>query len=84
MNELRPGEKTAEELAAMQDEDIDFSDIPEAGPEFWANAQLVMPQPKQGINIRIDADVLSWFKQFGKGYQTRMNAVLRSYMENHR
>ena len=83
MNELRPGEKTAEELAAMQDEDIDFSDIPEAGPEFWAKAQLEMPQPKQGINIRIDADVLSWFKQFGKGYQTRMNAVLRSYMKNH-
>ena len=83
MNELRPGEKTAEELAAMQDEDIDFSDIPEASPEFWANAQLAMPQPKQGINIRIDADVLSWFKQFGKGYQTRMNAVLRSYMKSH-
>jgi uncharacterized protein (DUF4415 family) len=43
----------------------------------------IMPQPKQGIIIRIVADVLSCLKQLGNGYQTRMNAVLRSYMDNH-
>ena len=53
--------------------------------EFWDNARLVMPsaRPKQHTGIRIDADVLDWFKSHGKGWQTRMNAVLRSYFENH-
>jgi uncharacterized protein (DUF4415 family) len=82
MEKLIAGEKTTKELAAMRDEDIDFSDIPEQDEDFWANATVEMPQPKKGINIRIDADVLVWFKQFGKGYQTRMNAVLRSFMES--
>ncbi|MCG6883688.1 MAG: BrnA antitoxin family protein [Silicimonas sp.] len=53
-------------------------------PEFevdWSKAQLVEPQPKKLLSLRVDADVLDYFRAHGRGYQTRMNAVLRSYME---
>lgn len=45
-----------------------------------ASLQVVMPKAKQSISLRVDPDVLSFFKSYGKGYQTRMNAVLRAYM----
>ena len=48
---------------------------------FWDKAKVVFPVPKQAISIRIDEDVLAFFKKMGPGYQSRMNAVLRSYME---
>ncbi|MBW7922570.1 MAG: BrnA antitoxin family protein [Rubellimicrobium sp.] len=55
------------------------------GPEEfevdWSRAELVIPEPKQAISLRVDADVLDFFRAQGKGYQTRMNAVLRAYME---
>ena len=53
--------------------------------DFWESARVVMPdsRPKQHTGIRLDADVLDWFKKQGKGWQTRINAVLRSYYENH-
>ena len=60
-------------LAEMEDKDIDMSDIPEL-------AELRVP-PKQSVTIRLDADVLDWFKAQGEGYQTRINKLLRSYME---
>ena len=47
----------------------------------WDNARLVIPEPKRAVSLRLDADVLDFFKAQGKGYQTRMNAVLRAYME---
>lgn len=47
----------------------------------WSKARLVDPEPKKLISLRIDADIVDFFKQQGKGYQTRMNAVLRAYME---
>lgn len=78
-------EMTIAELAAMQDEDIDYSDIPEADENFWQNAKVHWPdQPKTPLNMRLDADVVAWFRAQGKGYQTRMNAVLRSFYEAHR
>ncbi|MEK6767641.1 MAG: type II toxin-antitoxin system prevent-host-death family antitoxin [Gemmatimonadota bacterium] len=52
--------------------------------DFWAEAELVLPQPKQAISFRADRDVLEWFKEQGPRYQTRMNAVLRSYMRHAR
>lgn len=67
-------------LAAMEDADIDTSDIPELGDDFFANAQVTTPT-KQPVTLRLDADVLNWFKQEGKGYQTRINKLLRNYME---
>ncbi|MRX49834.1 hypothetical protein GI374_05070 [Paracoccus sp. S-4012] len=47
----------------------------------WGEAVLVIPEPKQAVSLRIDRDVIDFFKSQGKGYQTRMNAVLRAYME---
>jgi uncharacterized protein (DUF4415 family) len=55
----------------------ELADLPE---DFWDEAELVVPAPKQAISLRVDEDVLDWFKQTGPRYQTRMNAVLRSYM----
>ena len=74
--------KRREEIAQIPDSRIDFSDIPELDTEFWDKAEVVFPEPKKAVTIRLDGDVLAWFKGAGKGYQSRMNAVLRSYMEN--
>ena len=71
-------------LLAMRDEDIDYSDIPELDDDFWANAKVVMPKKKEQISIKVDRDVLEYFRKDGPGYQTRMNAVLRSFVEAHR
>lgn len=67
-------------IDAMRDEDIDVSDIPEQGSEFFANA-ILWPGPKQQITLRLDPDVLKFFPKQGRGYQTAINAVLRKYME---
>lgn len=68
-------------LRAMRDSDIDFSDIPKLDRSFWKNARLTMPEPKDRLTIRVDHDVVKWLKKNGPGYQTRINAILRSYME---
>jgi uncharacterized protein (DUF4415 family) len=65
----------------MRDADIDFSDIPKLGKSFWKTARLAMPEPKDRLTIRVDHDVVQWLKKNGRGYQTRINAILRSYME---
>jgi uncharacterized protein (DUF4415 family) len=70
-----------ERVDAMRDEDIDTSDIPALDESFFANATIRMPKPKKAITIRLDQDVVDWYKSEGKGYQTRINAVLRLYME---
>ena len=58
----------------------------ELDEEFWRNARVVMPDArgKTSVHLRIDSDVLEWFKHQGKGHLTRMNAVLRAYMETRR
>jgi uncharacterized protein (DUF4415 family) len=68
-------------LRALRDADIDFSDIPKLGKSFWKSARLVMPEPKDRLTIRVDHDVVEWLKKNGPGYQTRINAILRCYME---
>jgi len=73
---------TTEELLALDDDDIDFSDIPLMGEEFWKNAKVVYPEPSKQITLRVKASVLEAFKATGKGYQTRMNAVLESYVRS--
>ena len=72
-------EKRLKELAAMKDEDIDYSDIPELGDEFWINAIVVYPDRTTPVTLRVKKSVLEIYKAQGKGYQTRMNAVLESY-----
>jgi uncharacterized protein (DUF4415 family) len=49
--------------------------------DFWDEADVVMPVARRAISFRVDEDVLGWFRALGPGYQTRMNAVLRSYMK---
>jgi len=58
----------------------------ELDDDFWQNARVVMPDErgKSLVSLRIDKDVLQWFKTQGKGHLSRMNAVLRAYMESHR
>ena len=73
-----------DKLASMPDSDVDFSDIPRLDDHFFKKAKLKIPSKKPLISIRVDADVLDWFKSHGAGYQTRMNAVLRMYMEAHK
>ena len=73
---------------ALRDEDIDLSDNPEMTPEMFANAVarrgLKPIPPKQQVTLRVDADVLDWFRAQGRGYQTQINALLRAYVEAHR
>jgi len=64
----------------MTDSEIDFSDMPELGPDFFARA-FIWPGPKKQITLRIDPDVLTFFRKHGRGYQSTINAVLRKYME---
>jgi uncharacterized protein (DUF4415 family) len=72
-------ELTPAQLAAMPDEDIDYSDIAELDDKFWANAQVQNLDKTQPVTLRIKKSVLDIYKAQGKGYQTRMNAVLESY-----
>ncbi len=76
--------KRLEQIEAIPDKEIDYTDIPETDEAFWEKAELRMPQPKKGIYLRLDQDLLDWLKHQGPGYQTRINAILRSYMETHK
>jgi uncharacterized protein (DUF4415 family) len=67
-------------LASMGDEDIDLGDIPELDEAFFREAEW-RPPLKKPVTIRLDADVLEWFRSQGPGYQTRINRLLRHYME---
>ena len=64
---------------------IDFSDIPELTPEMFARAVVrrgLKPVPRKNqLTIRVDSDVLDWYRRQGPGYQTRINALLRAYMQ---
>ena len=75
------GKTDLKRLRQMRDADIDDSDIPKLDKSFWKNAKLTMPEPKDRLTIRVDRDVVEWLKRAGSGYQTRINAILRSYMK---
>jgi uncharacterized protein (DUF4415 family) len=71
---------------AMTDEEIEEAARadPDAQPtdeEFWKHAKIITPPPRKDIHMRVDEDVLDWFKKQGRGYQAHMNAVLRAYMK---
>jgi uncharacterized protein (DUF4415 family) len=68
-------------IDSLRDEDIDYADIPKLGPDFFANA-ILWPGKKKQITLRLDPDVLAFFRRHGKGYQTTINAVLRKYVES--
>ena len=79
-NTKRSSKTDWERLSTMDDNEINLSDSPELDESFFANAPIRMPEPKKSVSLRIDPDVLEWYKHEGPGYQTRMNAVLRMYM----
>ena len=74
-------------IDSMRDADVDFSDIPEATAEDFARGivrwGIAGPVSKEQITLRLDADVLKWFRARGRGYQTQINLLLRAYMNAH-
>ena len=87
-SELRPGKTDWARVDALTDEDIqkaiasDPDAAPELDDEWFRNAVLDVPA-KVAMSIRVDDDVMGWFRSHGKGWQTRMNAVLRAYAKAH-
>jgi uncharacterized protein (DUF4415 family) len=73
--------KSAADLDRDIADDPDFRDVP---TDWVATAEAVMPVPKRLLSLRIDDDIVDWFKQQGPGYQTRMNAVLRAFVQQAR
>ena len=78
-----PGRADFDRMGRMTEDEIretsppELADLPE---DFWDDARVVDPPTKEAISLRVDRDVLAWFRAGGPRYQTRMNAVLRSYM----
>jgi len=72
----------------LKDNDINLSDVPEVSPEMFARAivrQGLKPVSRKAqLTLRVDNDVLDWFKKQGQGYQTKINALLRAYMDAHK
>jgi uncharacterized protein (DUF4415 family) len=66
----------------MRDSDIDYSDIPPLDKSFLKKATVPWPPVKKQLTIRIDADILAWLRAQGKGYQTRINRILRVLMKS--
>lgn len=75
-------------IDALKDEDIDLSEVPEVSPEMFAQAVVrrgLKPVPRKAqLTLRVDSDVLDWFRKQGQGYQTKINALLRGYMDAHK
>lgn len=84
LDELSISKERLDELTSRPDSAIDYSDIPELDDKFWQTAKMHSPTNKERLTVRFDADIVQWFKEQGKGYQTRMNTVLRSYYEAHK
>jgi uncharacterized protein (DUF4415 family) len=71
-------------IDAMADENIDYSDIPPLGDELFDQETVDWPPSKQRLTIQLDRDILEWLKAEGKGYETRINHILREVMERQR
>lgn len=77
-------ELTNEEIQKIDDTEINFSDIPELDNTFWENARLIEPDKTVQVTLRVKSSVLDYFKEpEKKGYQTRINQVLESYVQAH-
>lgn len=74
--------KRLELIKKIKDKEINYSDIAELDEGFFQHAELKLPKPKKIISIRLDHDVLDWFKSSGGAYQTKINAILKAYMES--
>jgi len=70
-------------LRRKTDKDINYKDSPATTEEFWKDAKVFMPQHKVHISLRLDEDIVNYFKEEGSGYQSRINAVLKTYVNSH-
>ena len=77
-NSARVDALTEAELQAATAADPDWKDVP---PDWYKDSIAVTPGPKKLVSLRLDPDLVEWFRSQGAGYQTRMNAVLRAYMK---
>lgn len=78
--------KSQTDWASLRQEDdnqIDYSDIPATTEDFWKDAKVVMPLHKVPLSLRLDEDIIDYFKQQGRGYQSKINAVLKAYVHAH-
>ncbi len=78
----KPRALTPQEARRLDATPIDYSDIPPLGDEFFTKARAEWPPAKHQLTIRLDEDVLKWLKANGRGYQTRINRILRAAMES--
>jgi len=79
----KPAKTDWDALAAMTDEDIDYSDIPPLPEAFFTHAHIWRPQPKVKVTVEMDAYILEWFKTAAADWQSRMQTALRLYVETH-
>src|SRR5438445_13189975 len=84
LNPKKPRQLIPAEAHRLDAMPVDYSDIPLLGDEFFTKATQAWPPTKQQLTIRLDADVLRWLKTHGRGYQTRINRILRAAMETQR
>ena len=70
-------------LRRKNDKSINYSDSPATTKEFWKDAEVFMPQHKVHISLRLDENIVNYFKEEGSGYQSRINAVLKAYVNTH-
>ena len=84
---LKKSETNFEKLHSMSDDDIDFSDLPETTPDMWEKGFVrkgLKSQTKVSQeNLPVDRDIIEFFKSQGRGYQTKINEILRAYMKSH-
>lgn len=89
LSDRRPGKTDWGRVDALTDADIEkaITEDPDAAPildeEWFRTAKVILPEPKTPISIRLDREVLDWFKAQGPGYQSRINAVLTAYVKAH-
>ena len=76
----KPPRLSAAQAKKLRGQGIDYSDIPEVSDAQFKHA-IRLPEPKQQITLRIDSDVLRFFRSLGRGYQSRINSVLRRYVD---
>lgn len=86
LDDMPPPKPLSKAFREMSDEEVErrAAADPDAGvipAGFWDNATVRLPENKQQITLRLDPDVIRWFRRSGRGYQSRMGAVLRSYVE---
>ena len=76
-------EQEKKRLDLMTDDKIDYSDNSATDENFWGKVKIVQPQLKAKVTMRLDQSIVDWFKKEGRGYQTRINTILKSYIQAH-